>query len=340
MRVNFCTLFNINYLAKGVALYDSLVKTCPQFHLYIFAFDDLSYEVLTERKLVHATIVPLSEFENGQLSAVKGGRSKAEFCYTCTPFTVKYCIEHFEIDHCTYIDADIYFYHDPSALITNMGANSVLITPHNYHSLYDQSAISGIYCVQFVCFKNTAEGLKVLNWWAAACIKWCYSTFEDGKMGDQKYLDSWPYMFDGVQICRNLGAGMAPWNALGFDLQKQNDQLMIGNEPLYFYHFHGLIYLSNQTWYIGGYKIPEITMENIYKPYIRHLLQIDKEVKVPYANADPLNTIDAKTLNVLTLKFKMGIYLIDIKRSVRQFVSDLLFIERRKHYKNNYIKLN
>jgi hypothetical protein len=340
MKLNFCTLFNINYLAKGVALYDSLIKTCPDFHLYIFAFDDLSYEVLRGENLSNATIIPLADFENERLLAVKANRSKAEYCYTCTPFTAKYCIETFALDHCTYIDADIYFYTDPTGLIVNMGDNSVLITPHNYHSLYDQSAISGIYCVQFVCFKNTADGMKVLNWWADACIKWCYSAYEDGKMGDQKYLDSWPYMFDGVYICRAPGAGMAPWNALGFDLKEKNNRLMIGDKPLYFYHFHGLIYLSNQKWYIGGYVIPAATMAYVYKPYIKHLLEIDKEVRSRFEHADALNTIDVKKVDMITLKYKVGIYVIDIKKSFRKFFSDLFFNERRKHYRSNYIKID
>jgi len=340
MHLNFCTLFNVNYLAKGLALYESLVKTSPQFHLYIFAFDDLSQQILTEKKLAKATIIPLGEFENEQLLAVKADRTKGEFCFTCTPFTVKYCIETFGLDHCTYVDADLYFYNDPTELIVSMGDNSVLITPHNYHYLYDQSAVAGIYCVQFLCFKNTAEGMKVLNWWAAACIKWCYYRFEDGKMGDQKYLDSWPYMFDGVQICRSPGAGMAPWNALSFDLKIEGNRMCIGDGILYFYHFHGLNYLSNQTWYIGGYQIPQITMEKIYKPYIKRLVEIDKEVRDSYTNADTLNTVDAKTFNALTLKYKVGIYVIDIKKSIRQFASDLFFNDRRKHYKNNYIKVN
>ena len=90
------------------------------------------------------------------------------------------------------MDADLYFYQDPQILIDEIPKNkSVLITQHNYYPKYDQSKTSGIYCVQFMYFKNDNEGMKVLKWWRDKCIEWCYNRFEDGKFGDQKYLDDW-----------------------------------------------------------------------------------------------------------------------------------------------------
>jgi hypothetical protein len=338
--VNFCTLFNVNYLAKGLALYNSLLKNCPQFHLYIVVFDDVTYQVLSQQRLAHATIITLNNFENDELLAVKASRTMAEYCWTCTPFTVKYCIEKFGLDHCTYIDADIYFYDDPTPLITCMDDNSVLITPHNYYHRYDQSAISGIYCVQFTTFKNTLAGLAILNWWADACLKWCYARYEDGKMGDQKYLDSWPYMFDGVQICKEPGAGLAPWNAISFDITINDEKIVVDKSPLYFYHFHALNHLSNKQWHTGGYQIPDKVISNIYKPYINELMAVDRSVKAQFGELDTLNTINSKDFDMLSSKYKLGIYLIDIKKSFRQFFADLFFVDRRKHYKNNFITVN
>ena len=61
--INFCTYFDINYIHKGLALYDSLVNTGSEFKLWILCFDDKVYEVLRELNLPHAILISESEFE-------------------------------------------------------------------------------------------------------------------------------------------------------------------------------------------------------------------------------------------------------------------------------------
>ena len=96
----------------------------------------------------------------------------------------------------------------------------VLITEHRYTPQYDKSKLSGKYCVQFMYFDNTENGKKVLNWWRARCLEWCFNRHEDGKFGDQKYLDDWLTRFEGVHSLRHLGGGLAPWNVQQFDFQQ------------------------------------------------------------------------------------------------------------------------
>jgi len=338
--LNFCTLFNTYYLAKGLALYYSLEKNCKSFHLYVFAFDEITYRVLTEKKLQHCTIIKQADFESETLLNVKKERSLAEYCWTCTPFTIKYSLEVYQLDNCTYLDADTFFYQDPIFLIERMGDNSVLITPHNYHPSYDQTAMSGIYCVQFTTFKNDSKGLKVLDWWASACLKWCKSYYEDGKMGDQKYLDSWSYMFEGVYVLKEKGAGLAPWNTLNYKFSSRKDTFLVDGESLIFYHYHDLKHLSNGEWYLGGYSISPQVINDLYLPYIKLLKSIQADVISRYSATDALGTKNINDVTDRKLKFKIGIYILDLKKSWKQFCSSLFFGARRKYYKDNYIKIN
>ncbi|MBL7815865.1 MAG: hypothetical protein JNL70_12695 [Saprospiraceae bacterium] len=236
--LNFCTLFDANYLARGLVTYDSLMAvTEGDAHLYVFAFDDKCYNVLTSMQLPNITVISLTEFEDEQLLAIKQTRSRGEYCWTCTSSTILYCIEKFNLSHCTYIDADMYFYQNPKILIDEKPSNcSVIITEHRYTPAYDKSKLSGKYCVQFMYFDNTKEGLDALKWWRERCLEWCYNRFEDGKFGDQKYLDDWTTRFAGVHVLRHLGGGLAPWNVQQYGFFDKNENAKFLNvylgEPL------------------------------------------------------------------------------------------------------------
>jgi len=307
-------------------LHQSLINTCPNFTLYIFSFDDKVHQVLSGKKLLNVIVVPLADVENQELSKVKTERSTAEYCWTCKPFIVQYIIDKFNADNCTYLDSDTFFYKNPNILIEEMGNASVLISPHNYLPRYNQSAMSGIYCGQLLTFKRTADGLKILAWWKNACLTWCYDRYEDGKMSDQKYLDSWPYMFRGVHVCRNPGAGWAPWNADG---HKKEDI-----ENLIFYHFHDLKYLSDSRWYLSGYDTPKFIVEKIYSPYIALLKAISNEFDCPAA----LGPVSIDSFRMLNVTYRVKDYLRGIITAIENLTDAVFYIKKRRFYRNNFIK--
>jgi len=285
--LKFCTLFNSTYLSRGLAMYHSLEKHCAHFQLYIFAFDDQCYDTLRALKLKHATIISLQEFENEQLIAVKAERTQGEYCWTCASSTIKYAIETYGLDHCTYVDADLLFFSDPTVLYNEMGEKSVMITEHRYTPCYDQSAASGIYCVQFMTFKNTEAGMEVLNWWVNACIEWCYDRFEAGRFGDQKYLDDWTERFSTVHVLQHLGGGVAPWNAQQYEFNKKLGKVK-GKElttdthfDLVFYHYHSFHYTHNNVYCLSqeGYYLSKKLIKNVYAPYVKALTLAKKSIK-------------------------------------------------------------
>lgn len=276
----FCTLFDSNYLSRGLAMYNSLVKNCKDFQLYIFAFDTFTFNFFLKNNFDHITVISLQDFEDEKLLEIKSTRSKAEYCWTCTPSTIKYVIEKYNVPHCTYLDSDLFFYSSPYPLIEEMCDASVSIIPHRYTPKYDQSVTSGIYCVQFMTFKNDPNGLEVLNWWRNACIEWCYARFEDGKFGDQKYLDHWPVQFKSVKILSHLGGGVAPWNMQQYDFYFEDEKLF-GVEKktknrfeIIFFHFHSFSFLSKHFFtHRPKYKRSQSVIEHITIPY-KHEIEL------------------------------------------------------------------
>ncbi|WP_430446971.1 MAG: hypothetical protein ACQZ2J_05660 [Pseudomonas piscis] len=304
---NFCTLFDSRYMSRGLAMYESLAANCPSFHLFIFAFDETSFEYLSNANLANTTIISLREFETEELLAVKPGRTPGEYCWTCTPFTILHALEKFQLKNCTYLDADLYFYSDPSILIRELQDNSILITEHRYTERYNQEATSGKYCVQFMTFKATEPGMKALRWWADSCLEWCFDRFEDGRFGDQKYLDDWTERFQKVHVLSNLGGGVAPWNVQQYQFSLTGKET-VGIETstqqpfnLVFYHFHGLKLLQDEKIELGTYILSRTTKNLIYKPYINHLMQIEKLIQVNSATPEKFSSITKRPKGLRTI---------------------------------------
>ncbi|TNE78340.1 MAG: glycosyl transferase [Bacteroidetes bacterium] len=303
-RLNFCTLFDSNYLSRGLVMYDSLVAHCDDFHLYVFAFNAKAEEVLNRLALEHMTVISLSDFEDEQLLKVKPERSRAEYCWTCTSSTIQYVLDHYQVENCTYLDADLRFYHNPRVLIDEMEASgkSVLITSHRYTRRYDQSFLRGKYCVQFMYFKNNPEGREVLQWWRERCLEWCYARVEDGKFGDQKYLDDWTTRFPSVHELNHLGGGVAPWNCQQYEFSLNSTNQLMGKAdghtfPVVFFHFHGVkVYEGWKAIFAPrSYSLSDAVKNLFYKPYIQSLKSKGEELHKDFPSDDFHATGDAKS---------------------------------------------
>lgn len=292
----YCTLFDSNYLTRGLAMYRSLLANDPAFHLYIFAFDDKALEVLLGEELTHVTVVSLREFEDEQLLAIKQSRSRAEYCWTCTSSIILYCIEKYALDHCTYLDADLWFFGSPEPLFRELGSRSILLTEHRYSPAYAKDIKNGKFCVQFVTFKNDERGMAALKWWREQCLAWCFARHEDGKFGDQGYLTDWESRFPGVHSLQHLGGGVAAWNVQQYKFTLE-DKKVFGMEietrrdfELVFYHFHYLRFISNGTIELGRRVLSASVLELIYRPYVRELEAIKVELLKKYPGFDPHGT--------------------------------------------------
>ena len=268
MKENFVTYFDKNYLPKGLCLYNSLVEQNINFILWIVCTDDITYNFFEKSKLKHVKIIDLKDIETSELIKVKQHRTKTEYLWTISSFCIDYVLNnHVKEDRITYVDADIYFFKDPKYIFDEFEKSNkdVLITKHSYSPELDLSNTSGNFCVQFIIFKK-GNGQIVLNNWKKSCLNWCYAKLEDGKFGDQMYLDEWPKKFNSyTHILTKESLAMGPWNVLRYPY---SDAI--------FFHFHGLKLINKKFLFLGLYNIPIPTIENLYKPY---LIELKKNIK-------------------------------------------------------------
>ena len=288
--MNFCTLFDSNYLDKGLALYESLNTVTSDFTLFIFSFDQKAYEILKSMDLKHAVILSNSCFEDKQLLKLKEERTKAEYCWTCTPISIEYVLNNYDVNSCTYIDADMYFFSNPQILfdeIEQANAN-IVITPHRFaETLSGRRYLnrSGKYCVEFNYFDQSENSRKALTWWKYKCLEWCFHIYEPDRMGDQKYLEQFPKKFKGVYELKNLGGGTAPWNLGQYSLlgATNNDIELIETKNgeqfrIVFYHFQNIRYIDKHTVNIGSGTHSKKLKYAIYIPYLRHIESVRKQL--------------------------------------------------------------
>lgn len=236
--MHFCTLFDSYYLLKGLGLYKSLESVCDDFHLYVMAFDRGSYEKLLSFGFEHMTVELLDDFETPELLEAKKDRTKAEYCWTCGPSVIYHFLTKYELDEITYLDSDLFFLASPEIIRQEAGDSSVVITEQGAGEVFVERY--GRYCVQYMTFRNDADGLGALTWWRDRCIEWCYQIMEPDRYADQKYIDEFPKRWKHVYVVRNKGVGIAPWNMDNFRY-RENSLTYKGKEyPLVFYHMHGV----------------------------------------------------------------------------------------------------
>lgn len=244
---NFCTLFDSNYLLKGVAMLQSLKQHCPTAHVYILCMDKKTEEILGKLNFSFVTCVPLADVENKELLHAKSNRGVAEYCWTLSSCFTWYVLQSNKtMEFITYLDADLLFYSSVEPIFNEIGSSSVAIIEHRFTPRLQHLEVNGKFCVEWVSFRRDDEGMRCLSRWRDQCIEWCYYKLEDNRMGDQKYLDEWPGLYSNCHIIQHIGAGVAPWNyaQYKFDVNKGRG-ISVDGAPLIFYHFHQFQLLSN-----------------------------------------------------------------------------------------------
>lgn len=340
--LNFTTLFDSNYLPKGIVLYNSLLKQLNQaFSFYILCLDDQTYNFFKKNRqdFKYIILIKLEDFEslNKDLLNVKNNRSLVEYYFTLSPILPLFLLEKYNLDHICSMDADLYFYSNPKLLFDNLNKFSIIITPHKFSNELKYLEKYGLHNVSFQIFKNNEIGVRCLKKWKYECLEWCKDYLDElnNRYADQKYLDQWEESYkNSILVLNGPNTGLAVWNINNYDLKIVDDKFFSNSENLIFFHFHKFKSVSNNIILNGfnEYKVKRNSILDIlYRRYWNELqitikkydLSIDKSIRFKFTKKIIPTLINERTFylfrNNISFYFNLNYFSKKIKKLIFKF---------------------
>ncbi|MDI9218450.1 hypothetical protein [Clostridium tertium] len=282
----FCMVVSRTRLIQAIACFLSLYKTMDNFKVYILCVDEKCYEFFKEINLDEIELVIIDELNREDLLEIKASRKLNQYCWTLKPGFIKHIFTLDDsINRVTYIDSDLFFYQNPNIIFENQPDASVLLSSGEiflpmYSKEFNQTMqnLTGNFNSGFISFKRDINGLECVNWWDKMCVDSCTSNPEDNKFGDQKYLDDMPFLFNNVYEITTQGINIGHWNYLKYKFTVSNDNVLVNNNKLIFYHFSGFRIISKYD-IRQVHEEDRVNMPFIYQIYKRALGKIIDDVE-------------------------------------------------------------
>jgi len=313
--MTICTLFDFNYMDKGLVMIESLLKYNTNLKIHVLCLDQESFQICNKIKEIKTYLLDDLEKEDENLLKIKNRNIKEElgdwydlgdhayYCYSLTPYFTNYILEKHSEEAVLYCDSDLVFYESLEILKKEIKEKDCgLVTHKNQSSFYNHESRTGNYNVGIIYFKKSNPGITISRFWKDLMFN-CKNQFakSHGTCGDQKYLELFEPIFgkDKIQVIEGeIGHG-APWNFENFNfLDKRNVIYKFNNakQRILFNHFSHFN-IKNNKWY-SGYKDewhnPErlnTYIYNIYEDYYNKIIEIRKKYDIlkehfcPYPNS-------------------------------------------------------
>jgi hypothetical protein len=239
---------DLGFLPQALVLHRSLCQTGADFRLRVLCMDEPARR--TMEPLPGVETVPLAELEAADpaLASTRAERTWREYCWTATPAFVLDTLErHPATGPLTWVDADLMFFREPGSMTGELDGGSILLTPHRYYRVYPSAAPAEFLHEHYGCFNGGTisfradeQGLAAARLWRERTLEWCHFRTEQGRFGNQRYLQDWPERFPGVRVLQSPGAGLAPWNAPRYRIEAGPGGPVAEGEPVLFYHYQSL----------------------------------------------------------------------------------------------------
>jgi len=282
----YCTYFDSAYLARGIAMLDSLLRHDPAADVLVLPLDPLCGRVLRHRFAARVRILEPEALYPAEprLPALRDRRTTWAFYATQKPAFALLALD-FDPrpDWLMFVDADTWFFDSPDPLFREIGDASIAVSPHRFPSTLQHLEQFGIYNAGCICWRNDATGRRCLSDWRDDCLNWCDEAPQpDGRFMNQGYLNNWPERYPKVRLIAHPGVNLAPWNIDGHTLSREQGKIAVDGRPIVFYHYHGLLRDAARQWcsfFPHLERQPEFARQWIYRPYLAAVEAEARELK-------------------------------------------------------------
>lgn len=281
--MKYLTFFDINYMARGVALIDSLLAVVPDADLLVFALDSQTQTMLEKSYGNRIRVLPPNYVSTRwpRLEALRSERKHREYISMRKP-----CLLYSVLDEETkkdelvvYVDSDCFFFTSPEPALSRMQDVSIGISPHGFSERHAHLVKFGEFNAGFLVLRSDELAKSCMRDWAEDCFNWCYARVEGTKFMNQGYLTQWPKRYPRVVSLDHPGLNLAPWNYDGRTLSIESDGLHINGKPLIFYHFHDMK-RQDGRWQNNNAQVSQDIhlelFEQIYAPYTNLLERAER----------------------------------------------------------------
>ena len=277
-----CTYFNIDYLARGLALIESINNNNLDTIIYVLAIDE-KVEIHLKNKFNNVKVINMNYYnKHNNITKTKFSDQK-QFFFSITPNLCKMLLtENEEIDILLYLDADVYVTSNITPIYNEFNNFSVGVCSHRRNKFIELFFNNyGNFNVGVNLFRNDKVGRKCLSDWSKECNDW-YPNQPGYKLSffsDQIFLDKWPIIYKNKFIeIKNIGVNVAPWNAINYNFKYSNNNLYVNNNKVIIYHFSSLVQEEKGIWNPNsGFGLFYLNkdLKSFYTYYIKHILSFD-----------------------------------------------------------------
>ena len=245
MKAAIFTICSCNYFHHAITLMESLAATGATENRFVILVD----EHYDPSQFVHQAFqtVPVQELGIHEERRLFFKYTVLELNTAVKPFIFQFLFDR-GFEQVVYLDPDIFVYQPLARIWNHLHCHDAVVTPHITSPLVDgyrpedlDILRSGVFNLGLLGLRRSPDTRAFVAWWSDKLRDHCIVAPDRGIFVDQSWCDLIPAFVEHTVIDRGHDLNVAYWNLAHRRIILRNDVPFIGDTPIVFFHFSGLV---------------------------------------------------------------------------------------------------